>query len=224
MNSEPSIPWPRISAFFRQHLHDVRNGLNLIHLEAEILQDHIVSGEATAGLRNISRQLQSMDKQLRSLTAFFHEPLAVRGPAAARTVMEVFQSAHADLAEAPEIQWIDELDGQQVSVDTELLTPVFRGLLHNAAVFSAGAPLKVIAKVSERDMVIELREPKPDPVDTSNWGQPFLTTRHGGYGLSLWSAHRIMQANGATLTQHYADDCLISRMKFPLIGAPPDAS
>lgn len=224
MNSDPSIPWPRISAFIRQHMHDVRNGLNLIHLETEILQDCIPAGEAADGLRNISRQLQSMDKQLRGLTAFFHEPLPVRGLAEARAVMQVFQSAHAELAGAPEVQWIDELEGQQVSVDTDLLTPVFRGLLHNAAVFSADASLTVIAKASEREMVLELREPKPEPVDTSNWGQPFLTTRHDGYGLSLWSAHRILQANGGTLTQYCADGCLISRIAFPLTGTTTDAS
>ena len=191
MNSEPSIPWPRISAFFRQHMHDVRNGLNLINLEAEILQDCVDSGEAGEGLRNISRQLHSLDKQLRSLTAFFHEPLPLRSPTAARAVMQMFQSAHADMTDAPVVQRVDELDGQQVSVDTELLTPVFRELLHNAAVFSAGAPLTVIAKASDRELIFELREPKTEPVDTSGWGQPFLTTRHGGYGLGLWSAHRM---------------------------------
>jgi signal transduction histidine kinase len=224
MNSDPSIPWPRISAFIRQHMHDVRNGLNLIHLEAEILQDCLPAGEAAAGVKNISRQLQSMDKQLRCLTAFFHEPLPVRGPAAARAVMQVFQSAHADLAGAPAVQWIDELEGQEVSVDTELLPPVFRALLQNAAVFSADAPLTVLARASDRELVIELRELKKEPVDTSNWGQPFFTTRHDGYGLGLWSAHRILQANGGTLTQYCADGCLISRMVFPLTRTTPDRS
>lgn len=205
-------------------MHDVRNGLNLINLEAEILQDCIPSGEATEGLRNISRQLHSLDKQLRALTAFFHEPLPLRSPAAARAVLQVFQSTHADLAEAPEVQWIDELGGQQVSVDTELLTPVFRELLRNAAIFSPEAPLTLIAKAAEREVIFEFRESKPEPVDTSGWGEPFFTTRHGGYGLGLWSAHRLLQANEATLTQHYTDGCLISRIVFPEAGTMPGAS
>ncbi len=215
MNSEPSIPWSRITAFIRQHMHDVRNGLNLINLEAEILQDSIPPGEATDGLRNISRQLHSLDKQLRSLSTFFQEPLPVRSPVAARTLLQIFQSTHAELAAALEVQWIDELDAQQVSVDTELLTPVFRELLRNAAVFSPGVPVTVIAQAAEREVIFELREPKPQPVDTTGWGQPFHTTRHGGYGLGLWSAHRMLQANGATLTQYCGDGCLISRMVFP---------
>ncbi len=215
MNSEPSIPWPRITAFIRQHMHDVRNGLNLINLEAEVLQDCIPSGEAAEGLRKISRQLHSLDKQLRSLTAFFQEPQPLRSPTDARTLLQLFQATHAELAEALEVQWIDELDAQQVSVDTELLIPVFRELLRNAAVFSANNPVTVIAKASEQEVIFELREPKPEPVDTTGWGQPFVTTRHGGYGLGLWSAHRMLQANGATLTQHYTDGCLISRMVFP---------
>ena len=215
MNSEPFIPWSRITAFIRQHMHDVRNGLNLINLEAEILQDSIPPGEATDGLRNISRQLHSLDKQLRSLSAFFQELLPLRSPVAARTLLQIFQSTHAELAAALEVQWIDELDAQQVSVDTELLTPVFRELLRNAAVFSPGASLTVIAQAAEREVIFELREPKPEPVDTTGWGQPFFTTRHGGYGLGLWSAHRMLQASEATLTQHYTDGCLISRMVFP---------
>ncbi len=222
MNSEPSIPWPRFTAFIRQHMHDVRNGLNFISLEAEVLKDRLPAGEATEGLRNISRQLQSLDKRLRFLAAFFQEPHPLPGSIAARTLMLVFQAAHADLSEAPEVQWIDELDGQQVSVDTDLLSPVFRELLSNAAVFSAEASVTVIAKASEREVIFELREPKPEPVDTSGWGQPFLTTRHGGYGLSLWSAHRLLQANGATLTQYCAEGCLISRIVFPLAGTNPD--
>ena len=148
------------------------------------------------GLRNISRQLQSLDKRLSSLAAFFQEPHPIPGSTAARTLMLVFQAAHADLSEAPEVQWIDELDGQQVSVDTDLLSPVFRELLSNAAVFSAEASVTVIAKASEREVIFELREPKPEPMDTTGWGQPFLTTRHGGYSLGLWSARRLLQANG----------------------------
>ena len=181
-------------------------------------------GPATEGLRRITRQLHSLDKQLRSLTRHFQEPLPLCTPAAARSVLQVFQSAHADLEEALDIRWIDKLDEQQVLVDTELLMPVFRELLRNAAEFSAGAALTVIAAASDNEVIFELREPKPEPVDASGWGQPFVTTRHGGCGLGLWSARRLVQASGATLAQHCAEGCLISRVVFPLSGTTPPGS
>ena len=216
MESAPEIPWTRVAGFVRQHTHDVRNGLNSLDLETALLNELVTEGEAKASVGRIQKQLRSLAVQLRSLSGRFQDPHPVAAPIAARVLLQIWREKHVALQDVLEVQWVDELGNERVRVDVEMMATVFRELLTNATDFSTGGPVTVTARTTNGEVVFELKEPKKEAVDTSGWGQPLSTTRRGGYGLGLWTARRMMQANGATLRQRHVpeDGCLTTQIIF----------
>lgn len=221
MDSGPDveIPWKRIAAFVRQHTHDVRNGLNSLDLETTFLNELVTEEEATASVGRLRKQLRSLALQLRSLSALFQEPQPVAAPIAARVLLQIWQEKHAALQDLLEVRWVDELGAERVSVDVEMMARVFHELLTNAAEFSTDGPVTITARAKGGEVIFELREPKKETLDTSTWGQPFFSTRRGGYGLGLWSARRLLQANGAPLVQRHVpeDGCLMTQIVLAVL-------
>ncbi len=217
MDSETEIPLARIAEFVRQHTHNVRNSLNSLELENGLLQEFVLDAEGQASTERIRRQLRSMAEDMRSLSAVFQDPVPTAGPLPARDLLLIWQEKHAELPEAPEVRWVDELGGQTVHVDAEMMAFVFRELLVNATRFSPGSAGTVTAQAKAGEVIFELREPKKAAVDPGTWGQPFSTVRRTGYGLGLWAARRFTEANGATFAQQYAaeDGTLTTRIVFP---------
>ncbi len=201
MDAELEIPWARVAAFVRQHTHDVRNGLNSLDLETSLLQEIVNDNEGRETVGRLRKQLRSVAEQMRTLSARFQDLQPVAAPIAARDLLLIWREKHAALADAPEVRWVDELDGERVKVDVEMMAAVFHELLTNAAAFSQGQPVTVTARANDREVILKLCEPKKEPLDTSTWGEAFSTTRRGGYGLGLWAAKRLVKANGATIVQ-----------------------
>ena len=219
MDAAPEIPWTRVAEFVRQHTHDVRNGLNSLDLETALLNELVVDGEATASVGRIRKQLRAITLQLRTLAALFQESQPVAAPIEARVLLQIWREKHAALQDVLEVQWVDELGDERVSVDVEMMATVFRELLTNATEFSTGDPVTVTARAKNGEVIFELREPKKEALDTSAWGQPFASTRRGGYGLGLWTARRMMQANGASFLQRYLpeDSCLTTQISLAVL-------
>ncbi|MES2597279.1 MAG: hypothetical protein V4662_18165 [Verrucomicrobiota bacterium] len=216
---EKSIPWARVAAFVRQHTHDVRNDLNSLDLETELLRDLVTDLEATTSIQSMQKQLRSVAMQLRTLASLFHEVQPMLEPTEARSLLTLWREKHSAMPKAPEVKWVDELGDQEVNVDVTMCTKVLQELLTNAAAFSPGAPLTITAKVEGNDAIFEMVEPKKAPVDPSGWGQPLNTSRHGSYGMGLFAAHRAMAANGAEFTQSYdaENGTLVSRIALGVI-------
>lgn len=219
MDPEPEIPWKRVADFVRQHTHDVRNGLNSLDLETTFLQDLVTDEEASSSVARIQKQLRSLAGQLRTLSAQFQNPQPFAAPIPARVLLQIWREKHAALQGPLEVRWVDELGDEEVSVDVEMIASVFRELLTNAAAFSKGGPVTATARAGNGSVIFELTEPKQEALDTSAWGRPLFTTRRGGLGLGLWTAHRMLQANGASLVQRYlpADSCLTSQIILPML-------
>ena len=74
-------------------------------------------------------------------------------------------------------------------------------------------------KLENPAVVFELREPKSATLDPSGWGQALSTTKRGGYGLGLWAARRLIEANGATFLQRYVPEAgaLLTRISLPVV-------
>lgn len=214
MDSAPEIPLKRVAEFVRQHAHDVRNGLNSLDLETAYLTELVVDGEAAESVARIQKQLRSLALHLRTLSTRFQNPQPVAAPISARVLLQIWRDKHQALPNAPQVLWVDELGDEQVNVDVGMMAAVFQELLANAAAFSTGAPMNVTARAANREVILELREPKNEALDTSTWGQPLFTTRRGAYGLGLWTAQRMMQANGAALVQRHVseDGCLSTQI------------
>ena len=214
---ESVITWSRIAAFVRQHTHDVRNGLNSLDLETALLQELVTDDEAASSVERVRKQLRGLAQQLRAISMLFQDPLPTAAPIPARVMLTIWREKHAAMAKAPEIKWVDELGEEQVNVDVEMLATVFQELLTNAVLFSPTGPLLVTARPQDKQVIFELREPKSAALDLSTWGQPFVSSRRGSYGLGLWTARRLLKANNATLRQSYVPEegCLISQIILP---------
>lgn len=219
METEQDVPWTRVAAFIRQHTHDVRNGLNSLDLETSLLRELVPEGEAREGVERLRKQLRVLAEQMRSLSGYFQNLKPFSAVISARDLLEIWREKHADLASPPDVTWADELGDERVNVDPEMMATVFRELLMNAAAFTAPQPLAASARASDGEILYELREPKNEELDPTNWGEPFLTSRRGGYGLGLWNARRLLAVNNARIEQQYLakDSVILTRIALPVV-------
>ena len=219
MESDPEISWPRLAAFVRQHTHDVRNGLNALDLETALLQELATDDEGRASVARVRQQVRGLAEKLRAMSALFQEPQPCAAPLAARELLLIWREQNDALAEPPVVEWIEEVGDAKVNVDAGMMATVFRELLANARSFREGEPAIASARREGEEIVFELCEPKPAPVDTAAWGRRiFETTKRGGYGLGLWTAKRLTEAIGATLTRRNEEGALVTRIALPVCG------
>jgi len=216
---ESSISQARVAAFLRQYTHDVRNTINCMDLEMELMQDLVTEPEAVTSMNRIRDQLRSMEVQMRSLSAAFHEPHPTPDIIPARVLLQIWREKHAEHAEAAPIQWSDELGDEQVEVDVEMVASAFNELLTNAVTYSEGGALSAHAAPRGGHVVFELKEVKKTAVDPSGWGQPFSAASRGHYGLGLWAARRKVEANGARFSQRWeaSSSALITEVSLPVL-------
>jgi len=203
MDGQTEITWTRIASFMRQSTHDTRNGLYAIDLETALLEELVTEGEAQACVQRLRKQSHCMADLMRLLSKLFQDPEPVAAPIPARELLMIWREQLTKLSGGPEVEWVDELGEERVNVDVEMIATVFRELLDNAAAFSPGETMKAAGRGHDGKVVFELHEPKKAAVDTSTWGEPFVTTRRGRYGLGLWTARRLMKANHATIMRRY---------------------
>ena len=220
MYPAPDSSFQRLAQFIRQHTHDLRNELNGLELEATLLADLVPGGEAAESVARIRGQIRRFAADMHRLAAKFIGPKPTRALYTARDLFLIWQDQLAALDPAPVVQWREELGTEQVNVDASELADVFRELLGNAQRFGTGAPLSAAARVEDRQIIFELREPKDAPLETGGWGgAPFASTmRHGHYGLGLWDAQRTITANGGEVLRRFAQDTmeLITTLRFPI--------
>ena len=219
MPSDPEIPPARVAQFIRQHTHDVRNGLNSLDLEGALLQEVVTDEEGRQSVDRLRRQLRRVANELRILSARFQDPLPHRGRLAAGEILLIWREQNASLPTPLEIGWGDQIGVAAVEVDAVMLAEIFHELLSNAAAFPATGPLAVNARRDGDRLVLELCEPKKEPVDVTGWGEiPFTTTRRGAYGLGLWSARRLAEANEIRLERHFSPPgSLVTRMTLAML-------
>jgi len=219
MDEDIMVPWERVAGFFRQHIHDLRNDLNGLDLESALLQEILLEKGANENILRIRQQLRSFGEQLRKVNHLFHEPHPAQYPIAASELMLICREKHAQLNKPLEVVWRDELGAEEVNVDGEMLARVFEELLTNAVFFNEEGPLEIACFVEEKQVIIELREPKNKAVSTTDWGQPFFSTRYKGYGLGLWYVSRVLKANEVIFQQVYlaSEKILLTRLSLRII-------
>jgi len=219
MDPAPDLSLQKLAQFIRQHTHDLRNELNGLELEATLLADLVPGGEAAECVVRIRGQIRRVAADMHRLAAKFIGPRPTCALYAARDLFLIWQDQLAALDPAPAVQWSEAPGTGQVNVDAAELAEVFRELLANARHFGTGAPLSAAARVEDRKIVFELREPKDAPLETAGWGSaPFASMRHGHYGLGLWDAQRTVAANGGEVQRRFAQDTmeLLTTLRFPI--------
>ncbi len=219
MQPVPDLSWSHLAQFIRQHTHDIRNDLSGLDLEAGLLAEIVADADAAEGVVRIRAQIRRLAGNLRTVSAKFAEPKPDLEFYAARELFHIWKDQLHALHPAPTVDWKDTLGAERVKVDATALAAVFHELLANAQSFGTGAPIFAEARVADRSIVFELREPKGAPMETASWGRaPFASMRHGHYGLGLWEVQRTIAANGGEIIRRFALDSmeLISALRFPV--------
>lgn len=214
---EPLVTWNRVAAFVRKHLHDVRNDLNSVDLEASLLSDMVPDGEAKTSVEHIQRQLRASALNLRQLSTCFQKYDPYPASIAASSLLQIWQEKHEAMKGAPNVEWQDQSGEVKVKVDIQMMASVFLELLKNAATHSKHAPITISVQ-KQGDLVrFEMRETKESPVDTTEWGKPFYSTERNTYGLGLWTVYNMVQVNEGEFQQQYipAEKVLTSTITLP---------
>lgn len=221
MESEPDTPYARVAEFVCQHIHDLRNVLNTLELETGLLRELVGGDEARISADRVCKQVRVLADRLRSLSESFRDTEPMTAPIAARELLLIWREQHATVEGARDVQWVDSLGDEKVNVDVEMMVKIFREVLSNAAAFAQGTPFVITMRSEDGSVTFELREPKTEVLDPSQWGRPFSRIRQGHYGLGLWSARRMVQAHGATFEQRYVPEerQLVTRLCLPVTGA-----
>jgi len=220
MKSEPELDWAPVAVFASRMIHDFRNYLYGIGLEATLLSETATDPESKQSVARLQNQLQEATEILKALS----QKLSVTPPKL-RSVSPtaLFQVIHEEARKIegiPQIVWDDQIPAVSVRVDPANFAVVARELLENAARFADEKPLlKISSRSREGNVHFEFIERKSDPLSPENWGRkPFVFQQQGGYGIGLWHAHRVVEANGGTLAQTFNTKTneLYSTISFPV--------
>lgn len=204
---EPTVPWARIEKFIGQFTHDIRNGLNALELQLTFLGEISTDPEAAAEVKQLRSTLGEITRQLQAVkiktgSVSVH---AMEYPASDffEDLRERFDRLHASAS--ARISWDAPVAGAVLLIDPELTIHALLELLGNglqfggddAGIFVTASPASGGEGVS---IVFRQNLPQAPEVAPERWGhEPLLSTRRSAYGLGLFRARRILEAQGASL-------------------------
>jgi len=222
MPNEQLVPLERVAKFIRQLTHDVRNGLSAIDLETAFIAEIATDEEVLAEVRKLREMVAETAKMLRRVSQHFQPATVHTIPWAATTVMEELRKQLQ--TEFPEesltVEMENRLKEETVQIDlNQTLAAVFV-VLRNAFQFrKEGVVVRVIGSSQGGQTTLEVREPKAalqNETPPEEWGvEPLRSTRSGGYGLGLYQARQIAEAQGGSLETSFTGSELVTRITLP---------
>ena len=220
--NEQLVPLERVAKFVRQLTHDVRNGLSAIDLETAFIAEIATDQEVLDEIRKLREMVAETAKMLRNVSQNF-QPVSVHPiPWPATIVME-------ELGKNLQSEFPEELS--TVAIENRYVTEKLRNDLNQtlAAVFAVlrntfqfqeeGTPVRVIGSSLDGLATIEVREPKvalQNETPPEEWStEPLRSTRSGGYGLGLYRARQILEAQGGSLKISFTGSELVTKITLP---------
>ena len=217
------VPLPRVAKFVRQLSHDVRNNLGAMDLQAALAVELVGDPEVAGELRKLRGMIANAAKLLQHVSSQFYVPQLNQIELGSMMFVEELREriGRALPEQANRIQWQMEVGDHPMVVDIEQVFGAIVEVFRNALFFHEGKdePLSCVALLRGGDLWIEVRQRATalsSPVET--WGvDPFLTTRRNGYGLGLFHAMNVLQANRGAIQFEYnpGESALISRVRLP---------
>lgn len=226
--AETEVPWERVEKFVGQVAHDLRNGLNALELQLTFLGEICVDPEAADECRQLRVSVGAVAKQLQALRLSTCAPAPLVMAYPAQDFFEDLRERFERLENAgsAKTRWEFALGKTMIAVDPELTTTALMEVLGNALRFGEGHTDFTLTVVTDeanaRVTLTEHTAPGGPPIATENWGrQPLHSTRRGAYGLGLFRATRILDAQGCSISAVFsaADATLSTSILLPL-GAP----
>lgn len=222
MTAEQNVPLERVAKFVRQLTHDVRNGLSAVDLEAAFISEISADEEVLAELRKLREMVADTARMLRNMSQNFQPVTVHRIGWPARTVMEELEKRLKTEfpEEFPTVAMESEFATEMLEIDLNQTLSALVAVVRNSFLFAQeGGAIRVVGLVENGQAVIEVHETKKDfesQVPVEEWGlEPLISTRSGGYGLGLYHARQIADAQGGSLETQYSTGELVTRMTLP---------
>ena len=218
----PTVPWERVERFMGQFTHDIRNGLNAIELQLTFLSEISTDPEALTEIKQLRGTLGEVSRQLQAvkLKTSLSTVHSMEYPAGDffEDLRERFERQHT--AAVDRVQWRIATAGSLL-VDPELSLAALLEILGNALSFAPerGAITFQVTAADTPGVVVnighDLAEPPSVPIE--QWGlSPLLSTRRSAYGLGLFRARRILEAQGAVFeAQVTGVNATTTTVRFP---------
>ena len=214
MPSESSLPWPLVAGFVNQLTHDLRNDINSLALGLDLLKSSLADAESLDSADRLNHQIRSAGAKLREISMKIADPKPNHSAISAEDLFLIWKDQALQLG--IEAVWSHALSTEQLNIDVEGVSRALGELLVNAKQFGDGKGLIATAGMQGQQVVFELQEPKPDPVDPTEWGTtPFISTQRANYGLGLWESDRLVRASaGEVERQWLPTGKLVTKYKF----------
>lgn len=215
-----SVPFANVATFLKHFLHDVRNELNSVNLEATLLGILVTDAEAAESVQRIQDTLHQSASRMASLSAKLSEPSPSFDTVPASFLLSGWKDDWQTGPNGVSMKWHPSRVDAMVRVDVVHLNDVLRELTANLrkhGTLDAEACLE-----GDGDHVCyRLTEAKTAPVTPERWGAlPFEFARKGSQGLGLWRARRLVAKNHGEWTQRYDAGArtLVTEVTLPVAG------
>lgn len=221
-----TVPWDQVERFMGQVSHDLRNGLNACELQLTYLSEISTDPEAAAEVKQLRQSLAGIARQLQALRTSVTGSTAhtMVYPAADlfEDLRERFARLHA--GDVDKLRWQIDVDADQGAlVDPELTLAASLELLLNALHFAEkSTPIDCRARVEGDRIILSVAQTVAEPPATAlqDWGAtPLVSSRRGAYGLGLFRARRILEAQGSRLSFDYVPEIRLLTATVTLPGA-----
>ncbi len=191
--------------------HEIKNPLSVIHMNADLLSEELTESEwpgrrrAEAKVDMIRQQCQRMENLLRDFLRFARMRDLEMTPGnineQVETVLRLFKP-QADKFGVEVIRYLDT-DLPSVLLHSDSLQAALINLVKNALeAMPDGGQLVVRTYTTPRGVALDLIDTGCGMDDTTaiKMFEPFYSTKHGGSGLGLPTARKIIEAHGGRIS------------------------
>lgn len=224
--THPAIPIDRVSQLVRQVVHDVRNGLSAVDLQAALLLEILEEGESRVeamrlrdNIGNVARMLAKLSNEFQGLSL---NPIACAAGPFLEDAKERLEKIHGERMR--KVVWGGDVGNAWIEIDLEAILEVMGEVLKNAFDFSEGAGgIELAVEATPEEVCIRFHEEKSaEPGNLARWGrEPFLNIRSGRYGLGLFRAQMIAKEHSGELRHSFdaANRRLTTILSIPVASA-----
>jgi len=171
----------RIERIISEHVHDVRNSINCLDLEAVLLGELSTDPEVVGTLRRMCSELKQLEATVKALQYKFAEPSPLT--LTSGDLLHFWQRQVAPLETADRrIAWSSPPVSRDIFLDAHAVLSIMRELVLGAWGRAPASVLKAAVITTDHRVALELREPisSTPPAAEALGEQQRLVATHGG--------------------------------------------